>query len=115
MKNNLLSKSDFLQFRNFPESLWLKKNRPDLYPKIEMSEYDIKLSDDGYEVEEIAQKLFSNGIGNIDHDQLLDDKNSNIFFQVSFSDDTIFCRTDILVKLSNGKWNIYEVKSTVVV
>lgn len=59
---NQLTKTDFIQYLNCPESLWLLKIQPDDYPNGEFSLFLQKLIKEGYEVEEEAQKLFSHGV-----------------------------------------------------
>ncbi len=108
----MLTKSDFLQYLNCPESLWLKKNKPHKYPETELSDYDRKLSEDGYEVEELAQLLFPNAVKGIRMGDLQDYPQTKFFFQVGFTDGELYCRTDILERTENGKWNIYEVKAS---
>ena len=53
------TKTDFIQFLNCPESLWLRKNKPKEYPDGEFSLFVHKLIKDGYEVEKYAKMLFS--------------------------------------------------------
>jgi len=54
-----LSKTDFIQFLNCPESLWLLKNNPKKYPEGEFSLFLKKIIKEGYEVEEYS-KLSNN-------------------------------------------------------
>ena len=57
-----LTKTDFIQYLNCPESLWLLKNKPSDYSKGEFSLFLEKLIKEGYEVEEYAKLLFPNGV-----------------------------------------------------
>ena len=57
-----LTKTDFIQFLNCPQSIWLKKNIPEKYPEGKFSLFVKKLINEGYEVEEYAKMLFSNAI-----------------------------------------------------
>ena len=57
-----LSKTDFREYLQCSKCLWLKKNEPDLYVRQEISDFDQKLIDEGFEVEYAAHELFENGI-----------------------------------------------------
>ena len=112
-----LTKTDFIQFLNCPESLWLLKNKPEIYPHGEFSLFLKKLIKEGYEVEEYAKQLFSNGLDlpenatpEFTQQQLT--SNNTIFFQPSFSTSKgVFARMDVLEKLDDGTFHIYEIKS----
>lgn len=114
-----LTKTDFIQYLNCPESLWLLKNKPEVYNqyKGEFSLFLEKLIKEGYEVEEYAKQLFPTGIDlpenstpQFTKQQLASDK--SIFFQPSFlTSKGVFARIDILEKLDNGSFHIYEIKS----
>ncbi|KIX20725.1 hypothetical protein SY27_12615 [Flavobacterium sp. 316] len=112
-----LTKTDFTQYRNCPESLWLLKNKPTDYPKGKFSLFLEKLIKEGYEVEEYAKLLFPKGINLPEHTspnytkQQLESKNT-IFFQPTFlTQKGLFARIDVLEKLNNNKYHIYEIKS----
>jgi len=112
-----LTKTNFIQYLNCPESLWLLKNKPDDYTKGEFSLFLEKLIKEGYEVEEYAKLLFPNGI-NLPEDatpqytQQQLTSNNTVFFQPSFSTPKgVFARIDVLEKLTNGTYHIYEIKS----
>lgn len=112
-----LTKTDFIQYLNCPESLWLLKNKPNEYPKGEFSLFLEKLIKEGYEIEEYAKLLFTNGVDlpennspNYTQQQL--NSNSNIFFQPSFlTSKDVFARIDVLEKLPDDTYHIYEIKS----
>jgi len=114
-----LSKTDFIQYLNCPESLWLLKNKPEEYLKYkgEFSLFLEKLIKEGYEVEEYAKLLFPSGINlpensTPEYTQQQLESTSNIFFQPSFlSKKGAFARVDILEKLANNTYHIYEIKS----
>ena len=57
----VLSKTDFIHYLRCPDSLWLKKNKPDKFKNGELSLFLSKLIKEGYEVEEYAKKLFQMG------------------------------------------------------
>lgn len=112
-----LSKTNFIQYLNCPQSLWLLKNKPDNYLKGEFSLFLEKLIKEGYEVEEYAKLLFPNGIylpesnsPQFTEQQLNSD--NKVFFQPSFmTKKGVFARIDVLEKLDDGSFHIYEIKS----
>lgn len=116
-----LTKTDFIQYLNCPESLWLVKNKPEVYEKYrgKFSLFLEKLIKEGYEVEEYAKLLFPTGIDlpeNATPEYTNQQLNSNnkVFFQPSFvTNKGVFARIDILEKLDNSTFHIYEVKSAV--
>lgn len=112
-----LTKTDFIQYLNCPESLWLLKNKPEAYEKGEFSLFLEKLIKEGYEVEEYAKSLFPGGIDLPENStpeftkQQLTTGNS-VFFQPSFlTDKGVFARIDVLEKLPDDTYHIYEIKS----
>lgn len=116
--NRQLTKTDFIQYLNCPKSLWLLKNKPEDYQKGEMSLFLEKLIEEGYEVEEQAQKLFPNAItlpdfGNPSVTKQALEEKGKAFFQASFQTrDGAFARMDVLEKLDDGTFHIYEIKSS---
>jgi CRISPR/Cas system-associated exonuclease Cas4 (RecB family) len=116
--NHQLTKTDFIQYLNCSKSLWLLKNRPEDYKKGEMSLFLEKLIAEGYEVEEQAQKLFPNAItlpdfGDPSITRQALKENGSVFFQASFQTASgAFARIDILEKLDDGTFHIYEIKSS---
>ncbi|WP_209403647.1 DUF2779 domain-containing protein [Pseudozobellia sp. WGM2] len=114
----MLTKTDFIQYLNCLESLWLLKNQPDDYPNGEFSLFLQKLIEEGYEVEEQAQKLFPHGIelpefGTPKDTQKILQNGGLCFFQAAFETNIgVFARVDILEHLPNNTWHLYEVKSS---
>lgn len=116
-----LTKTDFIQYLNCPESLWLLKNRPEIYErhKGKFSLFLEKLIKEGYQVEAYAKKLFENGIdlpenASPEFTRKALSSMTKVFFQASFSTKkAVFARVDILEKLEDGTFHIYEVKSAV--
>lgn len=112
-----LSKTDFIQYLNCPESLWLKKNKTDQYPKGEISLFLEKLVKEGYEVEAYAKQLFPDGINLPNHSgsQLTQKalQESKVLFQANFETVTgLQARADVLEKLTDDTFHLYEVKSS---
>lgn len=113
-----LTKTDFIQFLNCPESLWLFKNKPEEYPKGEFSLFLKKLIKEGYETEEFAKKLFPNGIEipeSTDPSYTAEKLNleNKVLFQPSFvTKKGQFARIDILEKNQDDTYNVFEIKSS---
>ena len=113
-----LTKTDFKYYLDCPESLWLLKNKPAVYPKGEFSLFAEKLIKEGYEVEAYAKQLFPNGLDLPEYgsptatQQAITDTDS-VYFQPSFiTPKNVFARIDILERLADGTWHIFEVKSS---
>jgi CRISPR/Cas system-associated exonuclease Cas4 (RecB family) len=112
------TKTDYIQYLNCPESLWLQKNSPSSYPEGDFSLFLKKLIKEGYEVEAYAKDLFPEGVNlpesatpGYTSAQLETEK--DVFFQASFqTTDGIFARIDVLEKLDDGSFHIYEIKSS---
>jgi CRISPR/Cas system-associated exonuclease Cas4 (RecB family) len=116
--NHQLTKTDFIQYLNCSKSLWILKNKPEGYEKGEMSLFLEKLIAEGYEVEDQAQKLFPNAItlpdfGDPSITKQALDENGKVFFQAGFQTESgAFARMDVLEKLDDGAFRIYEIKSS---
>ncbi|MDT0538864.1 DUF2779 domain-containing protein [Croceitalea sp. P059] len=114
-----LTKTDFIQYLNCPESLWLLKNKPQVYEqyKGDFSLFLEKLIKEGYEVEAYAKQLFENGIdlpedASAEYTKVELTSEKKVFFQPSFvTKNKVFARIDVLEKLPNGTFHIYEIKS----
>jgi CRISPR/Cas system-associated exonuclease Cas4 (RecB family) len=115
-----LTKTDFIQYLNCPESLWLLKNKKEEYSKLkgEFSEFQKKIINEGYEVEKYAEQLFPEAIniqtGNTSVEETKEKLSGNgvSFLQPSFSALGVFARIDILERLDENTYHIYEVKSS---
>ena len=114
----MLTKTDFKFYLDCPESIWLLKNKPDVYPQGEFSIFTEKLIKEGYEVESYAKQLFKNGLDLPEHggpSQTQESLKSSheVYFQPSFTtNNDVFARIDILKRLEDETWHIYEVKSS---
>jgi CRISPR/Cas system-associated exonuclease Cas4 (RecB family) len=115
-----LSKTDFKEYLICPKWLWLKKKRHDLFTQPEKSLYAQKLINDGYEIEEFAQKLFADAIEVKGAKDSLSENTQTFLeakqtmFQATFETDRgLFAKIDILeFDQDSGKWNLYEVKAS---
>lgn len=116
----LLTKTDFKYFLNCPESFWLLKNKPKIFEKYkgEFTLFAQKLVAEGYEVEAYAKLLFPDGLeipenASIDYTKKALVKDYQTYFQPSFKSNIgCFARIDILEKLDDDTWHLYEVKSS---
>ncbi|AZQ59861.1 DUF2779 domain-containing protein [Maribacter sp. MJ134] len=113
-----LTKTDFIHYLQCPESLWFKKNKPEDYPEAEQSLFLKKLTEEGYEVEAYAAALFENPVDLPEFLSTTKTKEAlaqyaTVFLQPSFKTETgLYARIDILEKLENDTWHLYEVKSS---
>jgi len=116
-----LSKTDFLQYLQCPKCLWLKKNNPDLYVRPNISEFDQKLIDEGYEVELAAREMFDRGVlvagsneeAALKTQELIEERVSPVFQATFISKSGLLAKIDILIYNEfSGAWTIYEVKSS---
>lgn len=112
-----LSKTNFIQYLNCPESLWLKKHKPDLYPEGEFSLFLEKLVKEGYEVEAFAKQLFEGGLDLPNHASGKETvnalENHKVIFQANFiTEEGLQARADVIEKLEDESYHLYEVKSS---
>ena len=95
------TKTDFIQYLNCPESLWLLRHDPENYPHGEFSTFMQKLVREGYEVEGYVQQFFESA------------GDRNVSFQSEFTtDDGLYARVDALENMSDGTTALYEIKSS---
>ena len=114
-----LSKTDYILFRECPKNVWYKIHKPDVYSKLELSEFEKSIIETGDEVELVARQLFPDGIlieGRDDtaqkttYDYLAN--NQSILFQPVFKKDGYLAAIDILkFEPETKSYSIYEVKS----
>ena len=57
----ILTKTDFILYRECPNNVWVKKYKPDEYTKFEVSDFEKSLAVMGNEVEELARGMFPTG------------------------------------------------------
>ena len=116
-----LSKTDFREFLSCAKCLWLKKNDKDLYIPSLTTEFNQKLIDEGYEVEEYARQMFDDGTlvrgsneeAALQTKKLIENKSSPIFQATFITDSGFLAKIDILIYNEYlDAWTIYEVKSS---
>jgi len=116
----VLSKTDFLIFRECHKNAWLKTHRPEIFHQGGLSEFDKAIIETGNEVETYARQLFPDGVlieGRDDEAQELTlqhiAKKTPVLFQPVFVKDGFLTALDILQ--FNPKMNgyaLYEVKAS---
>lgn len=97
-----LSKTDFIQFLNCSKSLWLMQRKPNSYPFGEFSDYAKKLAAEGYVVEGYVRQLV----------ETWDNSHEFSFQKVFETDDGLYAKADMVRLLSDGSFDLYEVKSS---
>lgn len=117
MKQHGLSKSRLTAWRQCPKRLWLQIHKPEL---MEVSQEDEQRFQVGYEVGDVAQQLYPNGI-------LIDDENlsdailstqkamaeypDRPVFEATFQNEGLLVRCDLLIPTQRG-FRMVEVKSS---
>lgn len=118
--NKLLSKTDFILYRECPKNVWYKIHRPDIYSNSELSEFEKTIIETGNEVELVARKLFPEGALINGRDSKAQEETNNlirkkekVLFQPIFVKDGYLAAVDILkFEPETDSYSIYEVKST---
>jgi len=115
----VLSKSQYTKYLQCPKLFWLYRNdRDKLTPPSVLQQ---QIFDTGSAVGDLAQQLFPGGTevpfdvsdvpGMVQKTQNLIDGGATVVYEASFLFDDLFAAVDILI-FSQGKWHIYEVKSS---
>jgi hypothetical protein len=116
----IVSKTDYLIFRECSKNAWLKIHRPEIYHQTGLSEFDMAIIETGNEVEMYARQLFPGGIlieGRDEAARALTLRHiaqkTPVLFQPVFLGDEFLAALDILqcVPESNGYF-LYEVKAS---
>lgn len=96
-----LTKTEFVQYLKCPKSLWLLKHDPSSYPAGEFSAFLQKITREGYEVERYVREFFAA------------DADRAVSFQRIFeTEDGLFARADVLEGAADGRFILYEIKSS---
>lgn len=114
----ILSKTNYILFRECPKNAWYKIHKPDLYYESELSEFEKGIIETGNEVDQLARGLFSAGALIEGRDEQAQqttkdymDKKSSILFQPIFVEEGFLAALDILQFNPDSKsYSIYEVK-----
>lgn len=118
--SQVISKTDYLLFRECPKNAWLKIHKPEVYQKAQLSEFEKAIIETGNEVELTARQLFPSGVLIEGRDaasqeatkQYLSEK-KEVLFQPIFVKNGFLAAVDILqYHPGQDAYSIYEVKST---
>lgn len=116
--NKLLTKTDFILYRDCPNNVWVKWHMPEEYNKFEISEFEKSLGIMGIEVENLARQRFPGGYliekrgeGAQKLTKELIDQKTPVIFQAVFSTDKFQAAADVLKWNEDAKaYDIYEIK-----
>src|SRR3989338_10929274 len=116
--SKLLTKTDFILYKECPNNVWVKRHKPEEYAKFEVSEFEKSLAVMGNEVEKLARGMFPAGYlverrseGAQELTQKLIAERTPVIFQAVFATDKYLAATDVLKwNDSSQKYDIYEIK-----
>jgi hypothetical protein len=116
----MISKTDYLLYRECPKNAWLKIHKPDVYYAGELSDFEKSIIETGNEVEIVARGLFPTGvlIGGRDEGAqrktaLLIESKEKTIFQPIFVKDGFMAAIDVLqFDEKSGAYNIFEIKAS---
>src|SRR3989344_2219287 len=92
----MLSKTNYILFRDCPKNAWLKIHKPDIYYAHELSAFEQQIIETGNEVDLLAKDLFLDGE-----------------YQKQFEIDGFLAITDILTQdAKSEEYSLFEVKAT---
>jgi len=114
-----LSKSQYIRGLQCHKSLWLYKNKTELRDAPDnQTESSFNI---GYDVGELAKEMFPNGVeiefnsnnfnGMIEKTKELIANCTEVIYEATFKEASIFAMADILVK-NGSAWDLYEVKAS---
>jgi hypothetical protein len=120
MKPIVLSKTDYLIYRECSKNVWYKIHKFDVYSKLGLSEFEKQIIETGNDVELVARGLFPKGIlikgRSKDAEKETQDllsKKTEVLFQPIFVKDGFLAVADVLeLDQATGKYSLYEIKST---
>ena len=120
----MISKTDYLLYRECKKNAWLKIHKPDIYYAGELSDFEKSIIETGNEVESIARQLFPTGILIEGRDivaqertaKLVKDTNQTLF-QPVFVRDGFMAAIDVLQYDPESKpgapsYSVYEIKAS---
>jgi len=116
----ILSKTDYILYRECPKNAWYKIHKPDIYFQSELSDFEKHIIETGNEVELVARRTFPGGIlieGRDDAAQKLTAeyiaKKYPVLFQPFFKKDNFLAAVDALkINMETGSYDIYEIKAS---
>lgn len=122
MRNNtttLLSKTDYLIYRECKNNAWYKIHKPEIYSAFPISEFDKLIMETGNEVELVARNVFPQGIlikqFGVEGQRVTQERILNkdaVLFQPTFIIDGFQAKIDVLkFNSETNNYFIYEIKS----
>ncbi len=116
----VLSKTDYILFRECPKNVWYKIHKSELFDDLELSEFEKSIIETGNEVELVARQLFPSGIlieGRGEEAQIITQnelmRKAEVLFQPEFLKDGFRAALDVLqFDKQTGEYSLYEVKAT---
>lgn len=115
----LISKTTFLSFLECYKDVWLRVHRPNDVGKLDLSDFELHLLEQGNEVEAEARKLFpeavltATGDGAVEETVRLMQAKTATILQATFVVDGFIAKSDMLAyDAKNHAWDLYEVKGT---
>ena len=114
----LLTKTDFISYRECPNNIWVKRNMPAEYAKFPVSDFEQSLGVMGNEVEELARGMFPAGKLVKGRDKTAEEltkkllqERTPVIFQALFTTDSYLPATDVLKwNAEAGAYDLYEIK-----
>lgn len=114
----LLTKTDFILYRECPNCVWVKRHNPDEYAKFEVSAFEQALGEMGEEVEELARGMFPSGYlverrgeGSRQLTAKLVSERTPVIFQAVFATDRFLAAADVLQWNEGAQaYDIFEIK-----
>ena len=113
-----ITKSDFLDYENCKKNFWLKKNKPELFEEINLSEFELKIIEEGNFVDKEIKHIFPDGIivdigENSLRETIEEINNFSTILQGSIECKDFFIRFDVLqYNKHKDSWDLFEVKSS---
>ena len=119
MKDIILSKTDYLIWRECHKNAWYKIHQPEIYNSGELSDFEKQIIETGNEVELVARQLFAQGLLVEGRGKEAEEKTkellktgAHVIFQPVFVKNHFLAAVDVLELRQDGTYNIYEIKST---
>ncbi len=120
LMNVILSKTDYILFRECPKNVWHKMHQPEIYYKEQLSDFEKHIIETGNVVELEARKIWPDGVLVEGRDeaaqQLTQDliaKRQAVIFQPVFFKDNFLAAVDVLkYEPALKSYAIYEIKAS---
>lgn len=117
---SVVSKTDFLFWRECPRNAWLRTHKPTVFSATPLTDFEQALIDDGIELELLARGLFPSGVlvttesdSRYARTKELVDSETPVVFQGSFECDGFSAAVDVLTFNSrSGRYSLHEIKSS---